>query len=136
MATIRFSNTLANAMLGQIASVLDGGSGNATICVYTGTMPASPDAALAGNTLLATLTCSKPSGTAATKTLTFATITQDSGADANGTATWARIFKSDGTAHIDVDVSMTGGSGALQFNTVAFESGVPVGVSTLTISLP
>lgn len=136
MATIRFSNTLANAMLGQIVTALDGGSGNATICVYTGTMPANPDAALSGNTLLATLTCSKPSGTATTKTLTFAAITQDNGADATGTATWARIFKSDGTAHIDADVSLTGGSGALQFNTIAFEAGVPVGVSTLTISLP
>lgn len=136
MATIKFSNTLANAMLGQVVSTLDSGSGSALIRVYSGAMPASPDTAVTSQTLLATLTCSKPSGSTSSKTLTFAAIAQDSGADANGTATWARILKSDGTAHVDLDVTLTSGDGALKFNTVDFEAGVPVGVSTLTISLP
>lgn len=135
MAVVRVNTTTANAMLAALLSAFDNGAGPATILIYTGTMPATPETAITTQTLLGTLTCSEPTGSVASKTLTFSAITQDSSADATGTATWARINDAAGTAVMDVDVSATGGGGFLQFNTTSIVSGGPILITSLTVGL-
>ena len=135
MATMRLSTAAGNAVLSALLAQFDAGSGPATVKIYTGTMPATPDTALAGQTLLGTLTCSDPSGFVATKMLTFGSITQDSAADADGTATWARIADSTGAAVIDVDVTSSAGSGTIKLNTVAIRAGGPIQLSSFVISV-
>lgn len=135
MATITLSTTLGNSVLSTINTALNAGTGPATIKIYNGTKPASPDTAISTQTLLGTLTCSDPAAAApASKTLTFSAITQDSAADATGTATWARLLDSDNNALIDVDITATGGGGFLQMNTTSIVIGGPILISSFVIT--
>ena len=137
MANFRITTVVRNAMLDAIRDAVDGGAGPATIKVYSGTQPANANAALAGNTLLATLTCSDPSASnASSGTSTLSAITEDSAADATGTATFARIETSTGTTIFDCDVSATGGGGTIELNTTSIVTGGPVRITSFTISIP
>lgn len=136
MATAKFSTTTKNAILDAIKAAIDSGGAAGTIKIYTGTMPASPDTGLSGQTLLGTLTFSYPcSSGAASGVLTMSAITQDSAADADGTAAWARCLNSAGSAKLDIDVSNTAGSGALKLNTTAILAGGPIGITSFVINL-
>lgn len=131
----RPSSAVKTAIAAAIIGQIDGGSGAATIKIYTGSMPATPETSITSQTLLATLTCSDPSATESGGVITFSAITQDSAADATGTAAWARMADSSGTAVWDFDVTATGGGGAIEMNTTAVVSGGPVALSSLTITL-
>lgn len=135
MATMRLSTNAANAVLSALLAQLDAGSGPATIKIYSGTMPATPNTAISSQVLLGTLTCSDPSGSVAAKTLTFSTISDDISADADGTATWARLADSTGAAVIDVDVTSTAGSGTIKLNTVAIRAGGPIKITSFVITV-
>lgn len=126
---------VANSLALALIAALDDGSGNATIAIYTGAIPATPLTAISTQTLLGTLTCSDPVGTATDNVITFGTITQDSAADAGGTATWARIFSADGDAVIDVDVTNGGGTGVIKLNTTTIVSGGPIQITSFTITV-
>ena len=134
MAIITLSTAAADAVLTAINDQLNGGSGAATIKIYTGTKPAGPGTAITTQVLLGTLTCSDPAGSVASGTLTFGTITQDSAADATGTATWARIADSAGTAVIDIDITTTGGGGFGQMNTTSIVVGGPITAPSVVIT--
>ena len=136
MATVHFATTPANSALTQLMNAIDAGSAGGTIKIYTGTMPATPETAVTTQALLGTLTFSDPCGSVASKQFTASAITQDSAADASGTATWARVSDSSGTAVIDLDVTTTGGGGALQLNTVSIVKDGPILVSSFIIYLP
>lgn len=131
---MKLKDSRANAIATNVLADLDAGSGPATIQIYTGTQPATPDTAITGQTLLGTLTCSDPSGSVSGRTLTFSAITNDPSADATGTAAWARVADSTGTAVIDLTVSATGGGGDIQFNTTSMVAGVPISVTALAIT--
>ena len=135
MANIRMAVAARNAMLDALNARINLGAGPGTLKIYSGTQPATGDTALAGNTLLATLTFSDPAAPAAASgVLTFAAITEDSSSDAAGTATWARIQDSDGNNVLDGDV---GTSGALiNLNTTTIAAGGPVRITSFTITLP
>jgi hypothetical protein len=134
---LRMRAVTRNAALDNVRQNLDIGSGPATIAIYSGTQPADGDAALSGNTLLATLTMSDPAAPAASAgVLTFSTITEDTGADATGTATWARVRSSDGAQGFDCDVTATGGGGVIELNTVSIVAGGPVRITAFTFSIP
>ena len=135
MATIHLATIVANAMLAQLQTYVDAGSGSGTIKFYTGAMPTLTTDAVTTQTLLGTLTCSDPCGSTASKTLTFGAITQDSSADATGTAAWARIADSLGVVVADVDVSTTGGGGVIQLNTTNIVAGGPIIMTAMTFSL-
>lgn len=133
---LSFSADTAHAMLDVITARADAGSGAALIRIYSGTAPANADTALAGNTLLAELTCSDPSASpSATKTLTLSAITQDSSANATGTATFFRLVDSTGLAVLQGDVTATGGGGALEMNTTSIITGGPVQITNASFSL-
>ena len=136
MAIVRFVDSVKNSVLTPLKDAIDAGSGAGTIKIYTGTQPTLASDAVTTQTLLGTLTFSEPCGTVATGALTMSAITQDSSADATGTATWARIADSAGNTVMDVNVSVTGGGGALQLNTTSIVSGGPILISSFVISVP
>lgn len=134
---LRMRGVSRNSLLDQLRTLLDIGSGPATIAIYSGTQPADGDAGLSGNTLLATLTMSDPAAPAASGgTLTFSPITEDTSADATGTATWARVRSSDGAQGFDCDVTATGGGGVIEVNTTSIVAGGPVRITAFTFSIP
>lgn len=136
MAIVRFVDSVKNSVLTPLKDAIDAGSGAGTIKIYNGTQPTTAADAVTTQTLLGTLTFSDPCGTVATGALTMSAITQDSSADATGTATWARIADSAGNTVMDVNVSVTGGGGALQLNTTSIVSGGPILISSFVISVP
>lgn len=135
MATVTLSDAAANAALSDLLTKLNAGSGPAVLEIYTATKPAKPDVAITTQVKLGTLTCSDPAGSVATRALTFSAITQDSSADASGVAAWGRFKDSDGLAVVDVDASVTGGTGFLQFNTTNIVILGPILVTSCAITI-
>ena len=136
MAVVRFKSTLKDSMLTPIAAALDAGATGALILMYTGAMPATPETAISGNTLLGTLTFATTAGAIASGVFTASAITEDSVADNAGTATWARITDSAGTPVMDVDVTSTTGSGAIKLNSTNIAAGGPIRISSCTLTFP
>lgn len=138
MAQLIPSISLKQGTAAYWLSQLDSASGQATIEVYTGTMPAGPDVAVTTQVLLGTGTCSTTTGVVNTVgdvvTLAFNTITPDSSADNSGTATWARIKNDSGVPKFDVDVSNIGGGGTFQMNTTTVAAGGPLNFASLVIT--
>ena len=135
------TNTVAQGMLNGtgLAESIDAGTA-AVIVIYSGTAPANADASLAGNTVLAQLTCSatafsgfSDTGTAARAT--FASITADSSADATGTATFFRILTQAGGTVVAQGTVGTSASDLI-LNTTAITSGSTVSITSATIDLP
>lgn len=133
MAVVRFATPVANTVLATVKSAIDAGTTGGTIKIYNGTIPTNADTAVGTQVLLGTLTFSTECGTVSAKSLTMASITQDSSADATGTATWARIADSDGATVMDIDCSITGGTGALQLNTTNIVQNGPILVTSFVV---
>jgi hypothetical protein len=132
---MKLATTVRNLAVDAIVDSLDAGAGAGTIKIYTGTQPANPQAALSGNTLLATLTFSDPAfGSGSSGVATANSITSDSSIDATGTATWARIADSDGTVRMDVTVGTSGSD--INFNSVAFVTGGTCAITSMTVTVP
>lgn len=135
MANIRIAAAVRNAMLDALVARMDADAGPATLKVYSGTQPASGDAALSGNTLLATLTFSDPAAPGASGgVITFNAITEDSSADATATATFARIQDNSGDNVFDGDIGTSGAM--ITLNTTSIVAGGPVRISSFTITMP
>jgi hypothetical protein len=130
---VRFSTTLINAFLNQVDDII--GSGG-FIRFYSGTKPATADAALSGNTLLAELALSADSfGDAASRTITAAAITTDTSADATGTCTWASLVTSGGTRVVDLTVGEAADSADITVDNKSFQAGADIAVTSLTITI-
>lgn len=129
-SNLKYKATLKNAQLDAITSAV-GTSG--LIRIYSGTQPASPDAALSGNTVLAELACSSALAAAASGgVLTLNSITADSSADNTGTATFGSILTSGGTRIVDFSVGTSGAD--LNLNTTSIVSGAQVSISSASIT--
>jgi hypothetical protein len=128
---VTYSTAAKDAQL----DALDTYAANAALLrIYDGTPPASANASLSSNTLLAELTMgSPPFGAASSGTLTAASITQDSSANATGTASFFRIYKADGTTVVAQGTVGTSGAD-LNLNTTAIVSGAAVSVTSLVIT--
>lgn len=123
------TSSTKQTLLGNISTAI--GSG-ANVVIYGGTPPATADAALSSNPVLATLPCSSTFGTASGATLTANAITQEN-ATGTGTATFYRILTS-GSA--DVCQGLVGTTGSdMNLNTTVIVTGGPVNISSFTISL-
>jgi len=132
------TQAVAKAMMDTFDSQVDAGT-QAVINIYDGTAPATADAALSSNNLLAQLTCSTTAFGAATtanpSVVTANAISSDTSADSTGTASFFRILtQSAGT----VVAQGTAGVGTfdLALNTTAFTSGSTVSITAATVSLP
>lgn len=127
---LTYKATLKNARLDEITAAI-GTSG--LLRIYSGTRPATPDAALSGNTLLAELALSSTFAAAASGgVLTANSISNDSSADATGTASWFTLCTSGGTRQVDGSVGTSGQD--LNLNTVSIVAAAQVSVSSLTIT--
>ena len=126
--TISYTTTVRNAMLDAL--IAQAGNG-ALLRIYDGTPPASANAALAGNTLLAELTCGTPFAPAASGGVATANaISNDPSANATGTASFFRVYQSDGTTVVGQGSVGTSGQD-LNLNTLSIVVGGPVAVSSL-----
>jgi glutamate synthase domain-containing protein 3 len=124
------SDTAANAEANALAPLMNSG----TIVILSGAQPANANTALAGNTVLATLTFSATAfGGAVAGVITANAIT--SGVAANtGTATFARIYESNGsTVVMDITVG-TSGSG-LNLATTSIVAGATVSCSSFAYTV-
>ena len=132
------TSAAAASMQTALATAIDIGT-VAVINIYDGTPPATADAALSSNNLLAQLTCSTTMFTATTtanpSVLTAGAISSDTSADSTGTATFFRILTQNAGT---VVAQGTAGVGTfdLNLNTTAFTSGSTVSITAATISLP
>lgn len=133
MSIAHLNETLKNSFATSIRNALDAGSAGAKINIYTGTMRATPNTALSGQTLLGTLVCSTTCGVVTGAVLTFSAVTQEDSALANGEATWAALTDSDDTPVLDVDITDTAGTGALKMNDTTIAVGGPIVLTTLSI---
>ena len=129
---------LLNARILAFLNLIDTDLGaNATIKVYTGSMPATLDITATG-TLLGTLTMDATNAfgaavdAAPNATMTANTIVEDSSADATGTPAYARLATSGGTDIVQLTAGV--GSGEVDFLT-SFTSGQPIQMSSLVISM-
>ena len=137
MAIVHLSDEATNAALDAVVDLLDSGY----IEFYDGTMPATPDTAVATQTLGGTVTFGSPAFGAASagsggSTATANAITEDSSADNTITVSWARIYKSDASEIADVDVTATGGGGALTVASTTITAGQVIEVTSLTWTQP
>lgn len=114
---MKIAQTYRNAFAQMLCDDLAGGK----IRYYSDPMPATPETALSGQTLIAELTCANPAGTVTGGALVFNPINEDNSADATGAATWARFLKADGstvvldaTVGVGLDLDGDGGTTAGQ----------------------
>jgi hypothetical protein len=110
---------------------------DATLIIYSGTRPATPDASVPGGDV-ALVTFSMGTGvafgTVASGVITANTIPPATVAN-SGTAVWARLLTSGGTAVVDFDVStVAAGTGDIQLSTTTLTSGVTVTISSFTLT--
>lgn len=132
--TISYDDTTQKAKLDALDTMV---GTSPLLRIYSGSAPATANASLSGNTLLAELAmASTPFGAAAgtgTVTKTAAAIASDTSADATGTATFFRIYKSDGTTcRIQGSVGTSGAD--LNLSSTSITSGGTVAVSSLVIT--
>lgn len=130
--------TTRNAVCQALVDLFDAGSGPGYIEIRTGSGPATPNDA-ANGTLLATLVLADPAfdtaGTAGAGIATADTIPVVQGVAA-GSAGWFRAYDSDDNPVEDGTVSVTGGGGEMELNTVTISIGVDVAVTAWTITMP
>lgn len=116
-------------------SMLDNAN-NGILRIYSGTQPANPDTALAGNTLLSEHTMAATAfAPAAAGVATANAIGDEDDAPAppgGETATFARLFETDGTTAI---VDLTVGAD-LTLSSPAIVQGNVVAVNSLSVTMP
>ncbi len=141
--TLSISNAAAIAACDAIVDLCDIGStdAQASLSIYSGTVPANVDTALGAQVVLAELEMSNPAfGAAADSapggTATASAITDDSSADATGTASFFRIFNRNNVAVIQGTVTATGGGGELELNTISIQISAKVEITSLTVTMP
>ncbi|MEQ8308015.1 MAG: hypothetical protein RIA09_15770 [Hoeflea sp.] len=137
---IKIATAVAIAGCNTVVDLIDLDGTDNKLNIYAGTPPATPDDALAGNTLLIEFDLPDPAfgdavdanngGTATLNAVTPVT------ALATGTATFFRILDGDGTPLMQGDVTDTAGSGSLKLSSVAVIEDIDVSVVSMTITLP
>lgn len=134
--TLTLATSARNATADALCNLLDAGAGAGTIKLYSGTRPATPNTALSGNTLLATVTLIDPAfGAAATGVKTLADPAAVT-AVAAGTASFFRAEDSTGAVVMDGRVTATGGGGDLTLSTTTISVGLSVDITGGTVTMP
>lgn len=132
--TVNISVLASNAAGDAIVNLLDGGSSNPNgfMEIRTGTKPANTLLPATG-TLLAVLNFSNPAfGDFSNSSALANAISPDVDIDADGTAGWFRCYDRDGVAIFDGDITITGGGGDIEFDTINFLAGGTVQITTLS----
>lgn len=126
------ANSITNAQASRAADAVTARCNNGSLRIYSGTPPANADAALSGNTLLATLTFGATAfGAASNGVATANSITADTNAAATGTATFFRALETGGSVVVfQGDVATTGAE--LNLSSTSIVAGGTVSVTSLT----
>ena len=131
----KLTNAAASAAADAVVDLVDAGAGAGKLRIYSGTPPATADAALSGNTLLAELAMSDPAfGAASNGVATANAISNDTAADATGTATFFRVLDSNNVVIFQGTVDTA--SADLVVNTTSFVAGAIVSISSFTDTQP
>jgi hypothetical protein len=125
---LKYSNGTRNAQ--QNGLITYAGTG-ALINIYAGSQPANANTAIAGQTLLVTLTVTGAFGTDSNGTITISTVANGT-AVATNTATFFRITKSD-TTTVVMDGSVATSDADLVLNNTSIATGQVVSISAGTI---
>lgn len=134
----RISAAAAIAMANAIVGLANSGS---KLRIYNGTMPATVDTALSGQTLLAEFALATPNAfAAAVDTVNGAVATGNpvaaQNALATGTATWGTVVNASNVRIFDGDASLPAGSGAIKISSLNLTSGVEISVISLSYTQP
>lgn len=129
------SLTIAAASAQAMGAALATNIGSAaTIKIYSGSRPSTPETAIGAQVLLVTVPISG-SFSSTGGVLTAADPASASPA-ASGTAAWFRLSTSGGTAVLDGTVTATGGGGDMTLGSTSINTGVPVDLGVPTITVP
>lgn len=138
--TISKSATLKKAQQDQMETTI---GASPILRTYNGTIPATSDAALSGNTLIAEgtlpadwMAAASNTGNVVTKAKSGAwSLTGQSGAGAGTASTFFRIYASDGTTcHLQGSVSATGGGGDMTLDNNSLATGQGTTVNTFVMT--
>lgn len=127
---LKITSAAAQSMGSALATAI---GSSATIEIRSGTAPATPETAASG-TLLVTVAISG-SFSSSGGVLT-ATATANANPAASGTAGYFRLKTSGGTAILDGTVTATAGGGDLTLGSTTITTGVPVTLSSVTVTVP
>lgn len=136
MAT-RLPTASRNATTNALAALVDADVGAGTIQIRTGAQPATADLAATG-TLLATITLADPAwgaSVAGVSTLDATPVLSTTGVAA-GTAGWFRMLDNSGDTICDGAITVTGGGGELELNTLTISIGVTFEITAGTLTTP
>lgn len=127
---LSYITTLRNTRLADITTAV-GTSG--LLSIYSGTPPASANAALSGNTLCAQLALSATfAGAPSAGVLTANAITTETSANATGTVTFGRLNTSASSSVTQFTVGTSGTD--MIINTTSIVAGSQVSCSSMTIT--
>lgn len=129
MSALRLTTATRSARATALKNTIDAGSGAGKIEFYAGSLPATVNTAISGQTLLATCELSDPCGTVTDGVLMFSTVSDDVAIDATGTIAFGLIVDSDGNVVGDGMAGVAGSGAAFIFNTVSAVAG---GICRLT----
>lgn len=135
------SDAGADAMLaGNFATLCN--NGYIRVWDNSGTVPTTANAAATGVMLVGDLRFSAtafgdPAATTGGRRITANAITSDSAADAGGTPAYYRVFQSNGTTVMfQGTVTVNGGGGEMEIDTVPIVQNAPINVTTFTVTMP
>ncbi len=134
---IRLPTASRNAAVAAVANLVDADVGAGTIQIRSGAQPATANDPASG-TLLATVTLADPawSGPAAgVMTLDTTPVLSTTGVAA-ANAGWFRMLDNSGDTILDGNVTVTGGGGDLELNTIAISIGLTVEITAGTLTMP
>ncbi len=122
---ILLSTTFANALEQHGGTTVADQLGGGSMVAYSGTPPVGPNEALSGNTVLATFTFAASTSWSAPANgilpLSIPILTVN--AVATGTASFFRFLNSGSVALVQGTITVSGGGGDWQLNTVTFTTG-------------
>lgn len=126
----------ASVAMAAVTALLNNGS----LKLYTASIPATPETAIAAQTLLATFTFSAtafgtPSFASGNESATASFVSNSLLPGANGTVAWARALKSDGTTVVADFTVGTSGTDIIIANT-ALVTTINVTISSFILQLP
>lgn len=129
---IQYSVTLRNERLERIRQTL---GDNGRLKVYSGSAPASAQAAETGTKLAEITLPSVAFASAVNGTMAKANTWQDSSADASGTPGYFRLYQADAsTSHVQGTVTSTTGGGDMTVDSVIWNIGQVFTVTSLTLT--
>lgn len=135
---MKLNTATRNTVCQTLLNLFNAGSGPGYLQIRSGSGPATPND-VANGTLLATILLADPAfdtaGTTGAGVGVAHAIAVATGL-ANGDAGWFRAYDSNDVPVEDGTVSVTGGGGELELNTVTISVGVDVAVTAWSIVMP